>query len=556
MLRRDRLRALLVLRARLMVRLFAAERGRLVILLMVFAVFLPLVLGMGIGTALGYLRAPAPWPANILGLVLVALWLAWILIPLVAFSLNEGMDMTRLLVYPLSRTELLLTMLLGTLFDPPTYLMLPLFLAIIVGWAAGPALLLLPLALLVAYVHMVLCSQIVVTALGSVLASRRFRDVLVVLGALLGSTCYLLQRVFEALFERFLGPLQIESLNLLPALRWFPTGSQAQAIASAAAGAWGDAFLWLGYGLLWLLALAWVWWQLSLRLVTGGGFLLQGMRRAGGAQQPAAERAAPRPARPGSAAWRWLPADLQQLIRKELLLTWRTPQRRVGLLQGLLLPLIMVGYSLIGGGLPEALPPWPGLLLPAFGIFTAWIVGLNALGMEEKGLPLLMLTALPRRRFWLGKSLANILMTVAPGLLLGVVLLILLPTWQSAAGLLALPGFIMTTLAVNNLGSIFFPSPVQSETGRIRAGTRGGCIAGIGTGVVIPSAIGLASLPPALLLAAAQLLHWPLLGFLGAFFSLIYGLLLLWVLGIRTAARLMLQREAELLVSTRPPQAI
>jgi hypothetical protein len=47
-----------------------------------------------------------------------------------------------------------------------------------------------------------------------------------------------------------------------------------------------------------------------------------------------------------------------------------------------------------------------------------------------------------------------------------------------------------------------------------------------------------------------------LLGFLGAFFSLIYGALLLTVLGIRTAARLMLQREAELLVSTRPPQAI
>ena len=548
-LRWVQLRALLALRARLTVRMFVAERGRLVMLLLAFSVGLPLALGLGVGSAIGYLQLPAPWPAQLLAVVLVGLWLAWMLIPLAAFSLNEGMDITRLLVYPLSRRELVATMVLGTLFDPPTYLMLPLFLAIVVGWALSPAILILPLALAFAYAHMVLSSQILLTVLGGILASRRVRDVLIVLGALLGSTCYLLQRAFQALFERFIEPLQIQTINLLPALRWFPTGSQAQAIASAAAGDWANALLWLGAGLIWLLALAWAWWRLSVRLITGEGFLFQAASLGGAKKEQEREWRAAR-------QWRALPADLQQLIVKDLTLTWRTPQRRVGLLQGLLLPVIMIAYAFLGGGLPDVLPSWPGLLLPIFGIFTAWIAGMNALGVEEKGLPFLLVTPLSRRRFWLGKSLANLLMTLAPGLVLGLVLLFLLPTWQSAVGLLALPGFVLVTLALNNLGSIYFPSPVQTEGRKVRSNTRGGCVSGIGTGVVLPTAIALACAPPALALTAAQLLQWPWLGYLGALFSLLYGGAFLWGLGIRAAARLMLQREAELLAATRPPQAM
>src|SRR5690606_33069676 len=136
-------------------------------------------------------------------------------------------DITRLLVYPLSRSELIATMLLGTLFDIPTYIMLPPFVAIVVGWAASPALFILPLALLIAYAQMVLSSQILITALGGILASRRFRDILIVLGALLGSSCYLLQRGAQELFERYVDPDQLASIQLVSILRWFPAGNQA-----------------------------------------------------------------------------------------------------------------------------------------------------------------------------------------------------------------------------------------------------------------------------------------------------------------------------------------
>jgi len=544
--RPGRLRTLLSLRARLTWRQYTGERGRIVAVLLILIIMLPLTLGLGVASAIGYLRLPEPLPATLLAVVLAGLWVAWIIIPLTAFSLNEGMDMTRLLIYPLSRRELTGAMLLGTLFDPPTYFMLPLFLAIVVGWAASPALLVLVPALLIAYVLMILTSQIVITMLGGVLTSRRFRDVFVAVSAILGMSCYFIQRGFAALISRFVEPDEITSLQLLPSLRWLPPGSMAQAIVSAADGDWGTALLWLGYGLLWLLLLAWVWWQLSTRLITGGGFLLKGRPRA---RQE--ERARPRGA---SRSYGWLPADLQQLMAKELRLIWRTPQRRIGFLQGFLFPLLMGGYALIGSGLPQEVPPWIGLFLPIFALFSAWIAGQNGLGMEGKGLPFVLLTPVSRRRFWLAKGIVLFVLTSAPALLVGLALLAIQPSWQSVAGLLSVPGIVLITLGISNLGSIFFPYPVQTEGRQIRSNARGGCISGLGNGVLMPTVIGLACLPPALFLAGGQLLSTPWLGLVGGLFSLVYGAAIFVWPGVVVAGRLLLQREAELVAATSPLQ--
>ncbi len=544
--RPGRLRALLELRARLTWRQYTGERGRIVGALLILVIMLPLTLGLGVASAIGYLRLPGPLPATLLAVVLVGLWVSWIIIPLTAFSLNEGMDMTRLLIYPLSRRELIGAMLLGTLFDIPTYFMLPLFLAIVVGWAISPALLVLLPALLIAYGLMILSSQIVLTVMGGVLTSRRFRDVFVAVGAILGMSCYFIQRGFEVLIRRFVEPDDITSLQLLPALRWLPPGSMAQAIVSAADREWGAALLWLGYGLLWLLLLAWVWWQLSTRLLTGGGFLLRGRPRA---RQE--ERARPRGA---VRSWGWLPADLQQLMTKEFRLIWRTPQRRIGFLQGFLFPLLMGGYAVIGSGLPQEVPPWIGLFLPAFALFSAWIAGQNGLGLEGKGLPFVLLTPVSRRRFWLSKGIVLLLFAAAPALVLGLALLFLQPSWQTVAGLLSTPGVVLATLGVSNLGSIFFPYPVQTEGRQMRSNARGGCIAGLGNGVIMPAVIGLACLPPAIFLVAGQLLEKPWLGLLGGLFSLVYGTAIYAWLGVVVAARLLLQREPELVAATNVPE--
>jgi hypothetical protein len=87
----------------------------------------------------------------------------------------------------------------------------------------------------------------------------------------------------------------------------------------------------------------------------------------------------------------------------------------------------------------------------------------------------------------------------------------------------------------------------------MRSNTRGSCIAALGNGVLLPAVIILVGLPPALLLLAAQLLEAPWLGFVGAPLAIIYGAAVFAGAGVIAAGRLMLPREAELLVATTVP---
>jgi ABC-2 type transport system permease protein len=150
-----------------------------------------------------YVAAPEPWPVQAVGIVLTGLWLAWIALPLFAFRTNEGLDLSRLLVYPLSTRDLVASALLGTLFDGPSYVTLPFFLAILVGWFDQPWLLPVALvAILLAYALMMVTGQLVLTASMGLLRSRRFRDLSIVVFSLLGSSCYLINRLVESWAQR------------------------------------------------------------------------------------------------------------------------------------------------------------------------------------------------------------------------------------------------------------------------------------------------------------------------------------------------------------------
>ena len=79
-------------------------------------------------------------------------------------------------------------------------------------------------------------------------------------------------------------------------------------------------------------------------------------------------------------------------------------------------------------------------------------------------------------------------------------------------------------------------------------------MAGLDNGVIMPTVIVLTCLPPALILLAAQLLQAPWLGYVGRLFAIIYGAALFAGVGVIVAGRLMLQREAELVAATKPPE--
>ncbi|MCX6043669.1 MAG: hypothetical protein NT075_01045, partial [Chloroflexi bacterium] len=193
---------LLRVRAQLTLRTFTRQRGRIVGLIVTALCFAPLIIGGAIGSAYGYRHLPAPWPAQLLGGVLVLLWLIWIAAPVLAFRLNEGLDLTRLLIYPLRTRDLVASTLLGTLLDFPSYLALPLFIAALIGWGGSWALPVVLVALALSYAHMVIISQLVLTAGGGLLRSRRFRDVSIVILSLLGSSCFFINQGIQALVRR------------------------------------------------------------------------------------------------------------------------------------------------------------------------------------------------------------------------------------------------------------------------------------------------------------------------------------------------------------------
>jgi hypothetical protein len=552
-LNKRRVNSLWRLKGRLMLRSYTRERGRLVGAIIAILFLGPMVIAAAIGSALGYLRLPDPWPAQLLGFILVLLWFIWLIFPIFFSSLNEAADITRLLVYPLPQRDIIASVLLGTLFDYPTYLMLPLLLAVLIGWGASLALPVVIIAILLGFAHMIFIGLLVGTALGGVLQSRRFRDIAIIFTALLGSSCYFLQVGFGRLIENVTQNMSQEellALQPLPILQWFPTGAAAQAIAQAADGQWIAALGWLFYSSLWLLLIVWAWWKLVVRLTTGEGFLFARAPRPQKEIKTAPARAATLPI-----FLRRLPPDIAQIMSKEFKSIWRTPLRRVGLIQGLLVPIFMGGFILIRNESSiSSLTSFNfiGLGLPLYALFIYWVTSFNMLGWEGKGLPVLFLTPVSRRRIFLGKGLALYIVASLSFLLVGIIFTLVLGNWVSLGGLLTglLSGF--TTIGVTAVFATLFPSPIHQESRRRRSSlsTRGGCLPALANLFLLLPLIFIMAIPAAVPLLLAYFFDLPWVMFVALPLSLAYALPIFW-LGCRHSANLLATREPEVLAATR-----
>ncbi len=67
-----------------------------------------------------YRLLPSPANSQVLYLVLTAALLLWIMLPLLEFTANEGLDASKLILFPLTRAELMASLLFSTLLDIPT----------------------------------------------------------------------------------------------------------------------------------------------------------------------------------------------------------------------------------------------------------------------------------------------------------------------------------------------------------------------------------------------------------------------------------------------------
>jgi hypothetical protein len=147
------------------------------------------------GSFLAYRFLPAPANIEVLFLALTAVYFLWILLPLLEYTVNEGLDVSKLIQFPLTRAELMASLLFSTLLDIPTIGLILIFAAVVAGWAISvPVGILAFFAMLIFYVQVIGISQLVLAVLMRTLQSRRFRDLSIIIIAVFSSSCYLIQQ--------------------------------------------------------------------------------------------------------------------------------------------------------------------------------------------------------------------------------------------------------------------------------------------------------------------------------------------------------------------------
>src|SRR5579859_7861309 len=229
---KDKLRWLFWLRWKLLLRGYTRGSGRVsTIIGSVVLLLFSLVAGgsLAVVTFFGYRFAPAPFNSEILVLVLTGVYLLWLVSPLLQIATNEGLDVSKLSLFPLTRWELMVSLLFSTLFDVWTLFLLFLLGAVVAGWSFSlPLTLFAFLTVLVFYIQIVGVGQLVMALLSRLLQSRRLRDLSVVLVILVSASGYLCNFALRGTAIMNLGTL-MEHGAFLNILQWLPPGMAARA---------------------------------------------------------------------------------------------------------------------------------------------------------------------------------------------------------------------------------------------------------------------------------------------------------------------------------------
>jgi ABC-2 type transport system permease protein len=581
----DKLRWLAWLRVKMLTRNF---RRRPTTLIFAIIGMLVLLFGASVLSLLlfaGLTNLSATGETEVLYLFFSGILLFWIVLPLLSYSTNEGLDVTKLQLFPLTRLEVIFSLLFSSLFDIWTVFLLVLFGTIVAAWWTHSLVmgLMTLLVLVVFYVTMVGISQLVLALLMRTLQSRRFRDLSILLIALFSSSCYLLSRFAFGANNILNFSSTLEHGGFSPYLQWLPSGVAASALRAASQNNWGASFAMLGL-LVVICALALYLWQLVLersmsasesgasRRAKQRGTRLAApavayqtavaapsARPAQSATRPAAEPA--RATRVASSAG--VEADplkaklfeqLQALVQKELTCFWRDPVLKTRIFQSLIYLAIVIFVNLSGGrrsGFYSTYLPFIAVMLVFFFMLT---ISLNTLGIERQSLTTLFLFPLDRRRLLWGKNLAVALMGVT-----ALLLLLIASAVFSHQQAMILPAVIIgvaglgVTLGCANIIAVFFPR-YQPSTGRrslVGSGNQaqaGGCLNTImSLGGVVMTVLMLS--PVVLGIGIPFFMDLPMIWLLSMPLSLVYGFVLYVVLTNRAAKRL-LATEPEILALT------
>ncbi|HJT57475.1 MAG TPA: hypothetical protein VJ761_13325 [Ktedonobacteraceae bacterium] len=479
----DKLRWLFWLRWKVFSRGFARSVWSAIRSIILFLFVLGLAGSAAVGTFIAYRFLPVPANTEVLFLVLTAVYFLWIILPLLEYTVNEGLDVSKLVQFPLTRAELMASLLFSTLLDIPTIGLLLVFAAVIAGWAVSvPVGILAFFAMLIFYVQVIGISQLVLAVLMRTLQSRRFRDLSIIIIAVFSSSCYLIQQFVlgGTRLQHFYESLKAGSFS--PYLQWLPPGMAARSVQQAALGNWGTSFAALGL-LLVVTAVVLYLWQVvlesSLSTPEVGGTARRRHRRQEVAINPAVARTGE------TSLWgRLIPPQIFAIAGKDLRYFWRDPQLKALMFQSvvyvaifILGPLLNPNRGRLGGG------AYSLYITPLIVFLFTITLSLNSLGLERQSLTTLFLFPVKPERILWGKNLAVFALGLGE-----LVILTILAAFLSRAWNLVLPVVAVAlagmgiTLGCGNFTSVYFPQYMRQMQRGFRAtgqSSQGGCLRGV-----------------------------------------------------------------------------
>ncbi len=582
----NKLRWLMWLRLRLFFRGIRRTRAGVVVLLLLL--FFLLFIGVGVSNVIFTLFHESVTVVKAEGMYVVftGLLLAWIVLPLLSFSTNKGLDVSKLQLFPLTRLEVMASLLFSSLFGWGTF-----FLVLMIGsvsaawWLVSPGLgLMTMLVSLVFYLVMVSISQMIIALLMRTLQSRRFRDLSMIIIALFSSS-YVLFRLLALKFSSLLNfGYAMQHQRFSPYLQWLPSGVAASSVRYAAQGNWGAAFTMFGLLLIICGVVLYLWNLLLERSMTASESGVERLRRAkmgvtiaspavittldhkrkattrsmAGKEQVISRPAITAQTKKTANAGRLFIFDqLLALMQKELRYFWREPrlkarlfQRVISMLILLLLPVLNAKNGSAGNFMLSYLP-----FASVIVVFLLMLMfSQNILGMEQQSLYTLLLFPIDRRLLLWGKNLAL--------LTLGLVALIVLLSMCAVEGqrVLLLPAGIIglaglgVTLGTGNITSTFFPryQPKLGQRGitAVNSGQvqSGGCLNALMALVMTVTTV-VMLVPVALGIALPFIVHAMWIWLATIPFSLAYSTELYIVL-TNLAAKRLLATEPEILKLT------
>jgi ABC-2 type transport system permease protein len=549
----EKLRWLLWLRWKQFYRSFTRDRSRVIGAIFMVIFGLPMFGGIAILTFFGYRLLPPPANIGLLYLVWIGVYMAWIVLPLLEYNVNEGLDLSKLSLFPLTHAELMTSLVLSTLLDIPTLALLLIFAAVVVGWAISvPVALFAVLAMLVFYIQVVGMSQLVLALLMRTLQSRRFRDLSIIIIILFSSSCGILGQ-FVGRFANGLPGFMGGVAGAAAVLQWLPPGMAARSIQQAVVGEWGFAFAWLVALMAVNILVLYLWQAVIERALTSpeeGGTVRprhHRERRVSGVVQP--ETAATR-------FWeRLLSPQVLAIANKEAKYYWRDPQLKAVVFQSIISGVFFIVWPLIGfGGRSSGgvVSWWLVLFAPLAVFFFMLSLSFNSLGMERQSLTELFLFPVEPQRILWGKNL-----TVFAMGLIELVVLVLASSFLSHAWNLTLPTLavglagIGVTLGCGNFTSVFFPQRMRQMQRGFRAtgaSSGNGCLRGF-MSIIMLIVTAIVLIPVILAFALPIFIHAEWIWVFAIPATLLYGIAFHQTVSRLVAVR-MLAREPEILALT------